>query len=186
MIQEIKPNGRIVANTYDPLRRVTTQASTVGTNLVLVTNAFFFYTNNVTSLTNQFASGSTRVEDVFHNPTTYYYANNLITNTVDAFGYSTIQTWFPDATTNLTGYYPRSLQRSVDKRSLTNDFYYDISGNVTQAVVRGDITGEGILTQTPTNSFAYTAKNLPSTATDPRATSSNTLMMPPTRFCSPH
>ncbi len=44
MLQEIKPNGRIVANLYDSLRRVTTQASTVGTNLVLVTNAFFFYT----------------------------------------------------------------------------------------------------------------------------------------------
>jgi len=111
MLQEIKPNGRIVANTYDPLRRVTTPASTVGTNLVLVTNAFFLYTNNVTSLTNQFASGNTRVEDVFHNPTSYYYTNNLITNTVDAFGYSSVQIWFPDAATNLAGYYPRSVQR---------------------------------------------------------------------------
>ena len=75
--QEIKPNGRIVANYYDSLRRVTNQASTVGTNLVLTTNAYFYYTNNITSLTNQLASGTTRVEDFFHNPTLYFYTNNL-------------------------------------------------------------------------------------------------------------
>src|SRR5207244_11370216 len=53
--------------------------------------------------------------------------------------------------------------------ALTKDLYCDISGNVTQTVVRGDITGEGILTQTATNSFTYTAKNLPNTTTDPSA-----------------
>src|SRR6202041_300836 len=47
--QEIKPSGRIVANAYDAMRRVVTQESTVGTNLVLYTNAYFFYTNNFTT-----------------------------------------------------------------------------------------------------------------------------------------
>lgn len=167
LIQEIKPNGRIVANLYDSLRRVTNQSSTVGTNLALVANAFFTYNNNVTNLTNPWATGNTRVEDVFHNPTTYYYTNNLILNTVDALGYSNAQTWFPEGATNLAGYYPRSVQRTVDKRGLTNDFYYDASGNVTQQILRGDLTGEGNSNQTTTNSYTYTAKNMPATITDP-------------------
>ena len=58
-----------MANAYDNLRRVVTQASTVGTNLTLATNAYFYYTNNITSLTNQLASGATRVDDFFHHPT---------------------------------------------------------------------------------------------------------------------
>ncbi len=94
IVQEIKPNGRIVANNYDSLNRVTNQMSTMGTNLVLVTNAYFFYTNNVTSLTNQFATGSTGVQDYFHNPTVYYYTNNQITNIVDPYGYSTKEVWY--------------------------------------------------------------------------------------------
>jgi RHS repeat-associated protein len=165
--QEIKPNGRIVGNWYDSLRRVTNQASTVGTNLVLVTNAYFFYTNNITSLTNQFASGVTRVDDFFHNPTLYYYNNNMITNVVDPLGHSNLQVFFLDSQTNLTGFYPRSLQFSVDKRGLTNQYFYDSFGNVTQIVLRGDITGSGIVTESATNNYTYTSKNLPNTSTDP-------------------
>ena len=165
IVQEIKPNGRIVANNYDAFNRVTTQASTVGTNLVLVTNAYFYYTNNVTSITNQFATGFTRVEDVFHNPTIYYYTNNQITNIVDPFGYATTQVWFPDNAT--APGYPRSLQYTVDKRGLTNQYYYDSFGNVTQMVVLGNLTGEGIPNQTATNTCSYTTKNLPLTTTNP-------------------
>jgi RHS repeat-associated protein len=167
MIQEIKPNGRIVANNYDSLRRVTNQMSTVGTNLVLTTNAYFYYTNNVTSLTNQFASGATRVEDFFHNPTVYFYTNNLITNTVDPLNKTAAQIWFPDAVTNLPGYYPRSVQFTVDRRGLTNQFYYDTNGNVTQMVVMGNLTGEGNSSQVATNTSTYTSNNLPSAILDP-------------------
>jgi RHS repeat-associated protein len=167
--QEIKPSGRVVANAYDSLRRVVTQASTVGTNLVLATNAWFFYTNNITSLTNQLASGATRVEDFFLNPTIYYYTNNLITNTVDPLGHSSQQIWFPDTATNLPGWYPRSLQYTVDKRGLTNQFFYDAFGNVTQTVMSGNLTGEGILNQTATNTATYTTNNLPSLLQDPLA-----------------
>jgi len=168
MIQEIKPNGRILANAYDNLSRVTTQAATVGTNLVLVTNAYFYYTNNVTNIANQFATGVTRVDDVFHNTTLYYYTNNLITNTVDPFHYTNTQVWYPDNAT-VPGY-PRSLQYSVDKRGLTNQYCYDSFGNVSQMLVVGtNLTGDasGTTNQIATNACTYTANNLPSATTDP-------------------
>ena len=168
--QEITPNGRVLANNYDAMRRVVTQASTVGTNLMLVTNAYFYYTNNINTnnyLTNQYVSGITRVEDVFHNPTLYYYTNNLITNTVDPLGGTNLAVWFLDSQTNLTGYYPRSLQYSVDKRGLTNQFYYDSFGNVTQSVYSGNLTGEGLVSQTATNTTSYTNNNLPFIVRDP-------------------
>lgn len=166
MVQEVKPNGRIVANAYDSLNRVTNQASTVGTNLVLVTNAYFYYTNNVSNITNQIASGTTRVEDVFHNPTLYFYTNNLITNTTDPFGYNTVQVWFPDTNNSAPGWYPRSLQYTVDKRGLTNQFFYDSFGNVTQMVVRGDLTGNATYNDSATNTATYTTNQLPSLVTD--------------------
>ena len=165
--QEIKPSGRILANVYDNLRRVTSQSATVGTTLALVTNCWFYYTNNITSLTNQLASGTTRVEDFFHHPTLYYYTNNLITNIVDALGGTNLMVWYPDTATNLTGWYPRSLQYTVDKRGLTNQFFYDSFGNVTQTVVIGNITGEGFANQTATNTASYTTNNLPYIVRDP-------------------
>src|SRR6185437_1138427 len=133
----------------------------------LFTNAYFFYTNNITTLTNQLASGTTRVEDFFHNPILYYYTNNLITNIVDALGHSNLQVWFADSQTNVPGFYPRSLQYTVDKRGLTNQFYYDSSGNVTQKVVIGNLTGEGFANQTATNTSTYTTNNLPILIKDP-------------------
>ncbi len=165
--QDIKPSGRIVANSYDNLRRVITQAATVGTNLTLYTNAYFYYTNNITSLSNQLASGATRVDDFFHHSTVYYYTNNLITNTVDPLGHAIQQVWFPDAATNVPGFYPRSLQYSVDKRGLTNQFFYDSFGNVTQKVMIGNLTGEGFSNQTATNTATYTTNNLPNVVKDP-------------------
>jgi RHS repeat-associated protein len=167
MIQEIKPNGRIVANNYDSLDRVITQASTVGTNLALITNGYFFYTNNVTSVTNQFASGLTCVQDVFHNPTYYYYTNNLITNTVNPRGFSSVQVWFPDTTNGAAGYYPRSLAYTIDNRGLTNQFYYNNLGSVTNMVVMGNITGEGNYNQSATYLATYTTNNMVQTTTDP-------------------
>jgi RHS repeat-associated protein len=167
MTQEIKPDGRTIANNYDSLRRVTNQACTCGTNLALVTNAWFYYTNNVTSVTNQFDTGYTRVEDVFHNPTVYYYTNNAITNIIDPFGQSTVQTWFPDTPSGASGYYPRSLQYTIDKRGLTNQYYYDASGNVTQKVVLGNITGEGVPNQSATSVATYTTNDLPLTLINP-------------------
>jgi len=165
--QDIKPSGRILANAYDNLRRVVSQASTVGTNLVLYTNAYFSYTNNITSLTNQLAAGATRVDDFFHHSTVYYYTNNLITNIVDALNHTTQRVWFPDNATNVPGFYYRSVQYSVDVRGLTTQNFYDSFGNVTQQVVLGNLTGEGIANQTATNTASYTTNNLPYIIQDP-------------------
>ncbi|MCX7722211.1 MAG: DUF6531 domain-containing protein, partial [Verrucomicrobiae bacterium] len=162
----IKPDGRILANTYDNLRRVIAQAATVCTNRVLVTNAWFFYTNNCTSLTNEFLTGVTRVEDFFRNPYFYYYTNNLITRIVEPLGRTTVQNWFEPAETNKPGYYPRSIEFTIDPRSLTNEFRYDARGNVTNLILRGDLTGSGITSESATNTFTYT-NNLVATATDP-------------------
>ena len=77
------------------------------------------------------------------------------------------QVWFPDTATNVPGFYPRSLQYTVDKRGLTNQFFYDSFGNVTQKVIIGNLTGEGISNQTATNTATYTTNNLPSVVKDP-------------------
>jgi YD repeat-containing protein len=50
---------------------------------------------------------------------------------------------------------------------LTNQYSYDSFGNVTQMLVLGNLTGEGVLNQTATNSATYTTNNLPSVLTDP-------------------
>ena len=142
IIQEIKPNGRIVANNYDSLRRVTNQMSTVGTNLVLTTNAYFYYTNNITSLTNQFASGVTRVEDFFHNPTLYYYTNNTLTNTVDPWANQPCRSGFQTAQ-QICPLLSKEPAIHCRQAGLTNQYLYDTFGNVTQMLVLGNnLTGE--------------------------------------------
>ncbi len=167
LAQETKPDGRLLANTYDSLRRVTIQAASVGTNRELVTNAWIFYTNSCTGLTNDSITGTTRVEDVFHNPTIYSYTNNLITRIDEPLGRTTIQDWFETTETNKAGYYPRSLEMVVDVRGLTNKFFYDGNGNVTNLTINGDLTGEGITSQSATATYTYTTNNLFATATDP-------------------
>lgn len=165
LVRESKPDGRLLVNDYDQFRRVTRQAATVGTNLALVTNAWFFYTNNVDSLTNEFVTGTTRVEDVFHNPTLYSYTSNLITR-IEVPGLRTsIQDWFEPGESNSPGYYRRSLQFTVDARGLTNEYRYDLSGNVTNLTLKGDLTGTGAGTDSVTTAFAY-ANNLPQSMVD--------------------
>src|SRR5688572_10229916 len=164
--RETKPDGRIVANTYDNLRRLTIQAATVGINRELITNAWFFYTNNCVSLTNDLLAGVTRIEDVFHNAYFYHYSNSLITRIEEPLGRTTIQDWFEAGETGKTGYYPRSLELAVNSRNLTNEFRYDASGNLTTQIFRGDLTGEGSGTQSATNTFTF-ANNLPTSMTDP-------------------
>ncbi|NBQ68067.1 MAG: hypothetical protein EBU46_04210 [Nitrosomonadaceae bacterium] len=166
LISETKPDGRVLTNAYDNLRRVTMQAATVGTNRELVTNAWFYYTNNCDSLTNLYLTGTTRVEDVFHNAYLYYYTNNCIGRIEEPLGRTTIQNWFDATETNKSGYYQRSLEFTVDVRGLTNTFFYDTNGNVTSRVLSGNLTGEGVPNQTATNNYTYTTNNLRATVTD--------------------
>ena len=165
IINETKPDSRQLANTYDSLRRVTVQAATVGSDLNLVTNATFIYSNNFTNLTNTVITGSTAIKDVFGRTNTYQYANNLITNIVDALGQTNSQVWFTN--TNDPGYYPNSLKSLTDKRGLRTDYRYDSFGNLAQVVLTGNLTGGGSNNETATNTFTYMARNLVNTATDP-------------------
>ncbi len=56
----------------------------------------------------------------------------------------------------------------MDKRGLTNTYYYNNSGCVTQVVASAAIlTGDGVPNETATSTYTYTANNLPSTMTDP-------------------
>lgn len=167
LVREVKPDGRILANTYDSLRRVMVQAATVGTNRELVTNAWFYYTNNCNSLTNEYLTGTTRVEDVFHNAYLYQYTNNLITRIDEPLGRTNIQDWFEAGETNKAGYYARSLELTVNARGLTNEFRYDAQGNITNRIVRGNLTGEGVSNQSATNTFTYNTNKLLLTAVDP-------------------
>ena len=165
IVSEQKPDGRTLANTYDSLRRVTTQAATVGVDLNLVTNATFIYSNTFTNLTNSVITGTTCILDVFGRTNIYQYTSNLITSMADELGRTQTQTWFSN--TNDAGYYPHSLKSNTDKRGLKTDYQYDAFGNLKQVTLTGNLTGSGLTNETAVYAFTYTAQNLISTATDP-------------------
>lgn len=93
LTREVKPDGRVLKNEYDEQRRVTNQWSTVGSDLSLVRNAQFYYSNkfelswltNETKLTNTI-SGYTLVVDVNGSTNLYTYTNGLISTNIDALG----------------------------------------------------------------------------------------------------
>ena len=155
------PDGRILENVYDSQRRVIVQEATCGADDTLVTNATFVYSNNfvlTNSVTNTI-SGYTLLADAFGNVTRYDYTNSRITLITDPLNQTVEQDWY-DENTNLSGYYPRSLWRTKDKRGLWTTFQYDISGNITNAVTSGNLTGQGG-TQTATNVTFYNSNNMP-------------------------
>lgn len=164
---ETKPDGRVLKNDYDDLRRVTNQWATVGPDTRLVRNASFRYTNNF-SLTNLTSTltGSTTVVDYTNRAMAYYYTNGLIRQIVDALGTNTFQTWYEDNETNAPAY-PRSLKSVTDKRGLVTDFNYDSQGNLTNTTVRGDLRGDGDTTATAVTLAAFNENNLPIRRVDP-------------------
>jgi RHS repeat-associated protein len=161
IIEADKPDGRVLQNIYDDKRRVTNQWSTAGLDLTPVRTATFVYSNNFVS-TNSFTNlltGYTLVVDGYNHTNRYDYTSNLIAKITDPLGQTIIQTWYPDST-NAPGY-PRSLYQIVDKRGLTNQFRYDVNGNVTNTITFGDLTGDGISSQSATNTALYNTNNLP-------------------------
>jgi RHS repeat-associated protein len=166
LINELKPEGRRLVNTFDSQRRVIAQMATVGQDLNVYTNATFAYSNNFvyTNAFTNFTSGSTFITDVNQNVTRYDYTNNLITKITDPLNQTIVQNWY--FTNNGSGGYQRSLSSSVDKRGLTTAYMYDTNGNVLTNTVSGtDLTGDG-----QTNAiykFTYTTNNLVTTSTDP-------------------
>ena len=167
IIEEDKPEGRVLQNVYDSQRRVTNQWSTAGTSLTPIRTATFIFANNfafANSYTNSI-SGYTLIIDGNGNTNRYDYTNSLITKITDPLGQTIQQTWYPDNAT--APGYPRSLAQMVDKRGMTNQFRYDANGNVTNTIIFGDLTGNGIATQTATNTAVYNTNCLPVQMTDP-------------------
>jgi len=157
---EVKPDGRLLKNEYDDQRRVVTQWATVGSDLELVRNATFRYTNNFV-LTNLTATltGTTTVLDWTNNVYTYAYTNGLMRKVADPLGGKITQTWYEENETNAPAY-PRSLKTVTDKRGLVTTFLYDSRGNITNTTLRGDLRGDGDTNATAVISAVYTNNNL--------------------------
>ncbi len=164
IVEEDKPDGRMVQNIYDSDRRVTNQLMTAGVDLNPVRMATFAYTNNfsLTSPTN-LLTGVTAVSDSANYVTTYFYTNSLIRKIVDPLNQSTVQDWYE---TNTPGGFQRSLKTVTDKRGLQTAYLYDSFGNLTNTVVTGDLVGDGNSSETATNTASYNSNNLPVQITD--------------------
>ncbi|HEV2319936.1 MAG TPA: DUF6531 domain-containing protein [Verrucomicrobiae bacterium] len=176
--EEDKPDGRELLNAYDNQRRVTNQWSTAGSDLTPILTASFIYSNNF-AFTNVFTNmvhGSTWVIDGNGNTNRYDYTNGLITQITDPLGYTVQQVWYPDNATSPG--YPRSVQQRKDKRGLVTQYLYDSNGNVTNVIFTGDLTGDGIPTQTATNTAVYNANSLAVQTTDPAGNSVVTIYDP--------
>jgi RHS repeat-associated protein len=167
LVQELKPDGRVLKNEYDNQRRVTNQWATVGSDLNLVRNATFIYSNNfvLTNAPTNGVSGYTLVTDVFNRTNRYDYTNGLTTKITDPLNQSIVQAWY--FTNDSSGGYQRSLKSRTDRRLLTTTYFYDTNGNVLTNIVSGsDLTGDG---QTnAVNTFSYNSNNLPLLITDSR------------------
>jgi YD repeat-containing protein len=167
IVEEDKPDGRELINAYDSQRRVTNQLSTAGTDLNPIRTAAFIYTNNF-NITNSFTNtitGYTLVIDGNNHTNRYDYTNNLITKITDPLGQTIQQTWFTN-NTPAPGY-SRSVATRIDKRGLVTQYQYDLNGNVTNTIVTGDLTGDGITSQTATNTATYNTNSLPLQTIDP-------------------
>ncbi len=165
IVEEDKPDGRVLQNIYDSQRRVTNQLSTAGVSLTPIRTATFAYTNNfsLSSPTN-LLTGTTMISDYFNHATTYYYTNSLVRKIIDPLNQTIVQNWYE---TNTISGFQRSLKSVTDKRGLQTAYLYDAYGNLTNTVTTGDLTGNGITTQTATNSASYNTNNLPVQITDP-------------------
>jgi RHS repeat-associated protein len=182
IIEEDKPDGRILQNAYDSQRRVTNQWSTAGIDLTPIRTATFVYSNNfvyTNSFTNKI-SGYTLIVDGNNHTNRYDYTNSLITKITDPLNQTIQQVWYADTAT--APGYPRSLYQLADKRGMTNQFLYDSNGNVTNAITFGDITGDGITSQTATNTAIYNTNSLPTQITDAAGNSTVTVYDPVFNF----
>lgn len=119
-----------------------------------------------TNCTTTTITGTTTIYDINNNPTVYQYQDGLITSILDPLGIGITQSWWQTNESNLAGYYPRSLKRSVDRRGLITDLFYDSNGNLLTNIVSGDLTGNGTNSQAISTS-TFDTNNLPLVTTDP-------------------
>jgi RHS repeat-associated protein len=167
IIEEDKPDGRSLQNAYDSQRRVTNQLSTAGVNLIPVRTGTFIFSNNF-NITNSYTNtvtGYTLIIDGNNQTNRFDYTNNLITKITDPLGQTIQQSWYADNA--ISPGYPRSISLRIDRRGLTNAFQYDSLGNAVTNIRSGDLTGDGIHTQTATNTAVYNTNCLPLQMTDP-------------------
>ncbi len=162
IVREVKPNGRVLVNTYDTTGRVTEQRATVGTGAELIKNATFIYTQ--TENADKTISGNTVIRDAYDHDCVYEYQNSQITKIRDALNQITLQEWYQPGDVS-PGAYQRSLKKRVDHRNLSVEYKYDVKGNVAERKLTGDITGDSLSDSAPT-SFLYNINNLQTQETD--------------------
>ncbi|MEX1118860.1 MAG: DUF6531 domain-containing protein, partial [Terrimicrobiaceae bacterium] len=169
IIRERKPGGRILENDFDEFRRVTEQRATVGTDMTPVRNASFEYYNTLDTDPQspyfKTLNGYTLVRDAYDRETRYDYVGGQVTLITDPNNHTISQTWYAPGDTS-TGAFPRSLAQRIDKRGLTQNFYYDSAGNLDYQVTTGDLTGDGT-SDTATTDYTFNSLNLPSLIVDP-------------------
>ncbi|HEV2327615.1 MAG TPA: DUF6531 domain-containing protein [Verrucomicrobiae bacterium] len=180
--EEDKPDGRELLNAYDSQRRVTNQWSTAGSDLNPILTASFIYSNNFafTNAATNRVTGYTYVIDGDGNTNRYDYTNGLITKITDPLNQTIQQIWYPDNATSPG--YPRSVEEQIDKRGLITTYLYDSNGNVTNTMFKGDLIGDGIATETATNTAVYNTNCLPVQMTDPAGNSVVTIYDPVFNF----
>ncbi|MBA3854806.1 MAG: hypothetical protein C0503_10330, partial [Gemmatimonas sp.] len=157
--RETRPEGRVLENDYDAMRRVKEQRATVDPTLpgTLVRNAKFDY-----SVANQ-----TIVTDAYDRATTYEHANGLVTAIREPHNRTTTQEWYA-ATDTATGAFARALKKTTDPRGLVTEFKYDARGNVRETKYSGDLDGDGVAgaTEAHTISAHYDSADLPQWVSD--------------------
>ncbi|MBI5820329.1 MAG: RHS repeat-associated core domain-containing protein [Verrucomicrobia bacterium] len=153
IVRETKPEGRLLENDYDSLRRVTRQRSTTGTSMLPVPTASFGYSE---SCTTGAITGYTTITNCFNKVTRYDYTNSLITQITDPLGHTMTQEWFYTNAPSVGGY-QRSLKSRTDKRGLRTDYVYDTAGNILSSTQFGNLTGDGYGSNT--TSYTYASSN---------------------------
>jgi len=169
IIRERKPDGRILENDYDALRRVTEQRATVGDGPAPVRNGTFLYSNvretDPQSPHYGTLTGSTTILDAYDRQTIYGYAGGQVTSITDPLTHAITQTWYAPGDTS-PGAFPRSLASRTDKRGLTRDYSYDTAGNPDSEITTGDLTGDGA-PESATTDYTYNTLGLPTQILDP-------------------
>lgn len=163
LVREDKPEGNVLENTYDSLRRVTEQRATVGEDGALVRNGTFVYQNATNA--DGTASGCTLVIDAYDRTNRYEYEHGQFTRIEDAAGNVTLMDWYSVGDPR-AGAYPRSLASRTDPRGLVTEYRYDSRGNPTNVLARGDLTGDGSSAEA-TTSATFETNNVPLLVTEP-------------------
>lgn len=144
IIRITKPKGDVIENIYDEQGRIIQQRSPMGIKQQIIPTAYFEYSPD-----------QTIVIDGCNGKTIYKIFQKQIYKIVDPLGNVTLQSWFIDEKSyfdpllekvvewNQPGAFKKSLKSSIDKRSLTTSYLYDLQGNVAEIGLTGeDLTGD--------------------------------------------